>query len=116
MTITGNFFLFTYIWHPWGNIFRPHARLDISGGILGSRALDAELEEAIEVARRQAVHLACHCGKKAAEWTCAKPCHKYGVVQQDFIQHVIGSLTVHQNLSRTNSATLNSQRTHLDGH
>ena len=43
------------------------------------------LEEAIEVARRQAVHPACHCGKKAAEWKYAQTCNKYSVVQQDFI-------------------------------
>ena len=45
------------IWHPWSDILWPHGARDVSGGVLGPRVLDAELEEAVEVARRKAVHL-----------------------------------------------------------
>ena len=37
---------------PWWDVLRAHA-----GRVLGGGVRDAELEEAVEVARRQAVHL-----------------------------------------------------------
>ena len=48
-----------WIWHPWSNILRPHAGREVIGGVLGPRAVDAEFEEAVEVARWKAVHLVC---------------------------------------------------------
>ena len=93
------------IWHPWSNILRPHAGREVFGGVLGPRAVDAELEEAVEVARWKAVHLVC-----LSLWRKGlfpRTYHKYSVAQFVFIC-LSQYIRIQDPLGRTYEQTLRS--------